>query len=497
MPDSASTWCAESTVPSASFGSSSDISRSSPSSSENSRRQPVEGCLALGSSASSASASSSARRRGVPGASATAGSSPSCRKRSRTNFSARAISAELGMVVAARATEVDSAIEGSGLRDRAAGKVTSTRLEGNCARVAHQPETLCAPAFYVSSGYSTAGREPRLPAGGEDGCTSARALGAVRDAPSARLCRVTPTRLALLAVTAGIAALLIVGLLELGGGSGGQPSRLTPAEMQARLRGSPPQLAALHARAAQLLPGGLGALRGRLAALRGTPVVINKWASWCEPCRAEFGAFQQVSVRRGREVAFVGIDSGDASKGARRVVPALVPRPLPELLRRERAGRRCDHRLELHAGHRVHRPARGACTSTRAPIPTPPSSNVTSGATRWGPEPMPELRIDPLSRAPHDRRRRAQPAPGRRAALRARRADRPRAGPVRGGPRGPHAAGALRGAPGRRAAGLPGLDGAGRARTSTPRSKPSGRRARLPRSKPSRRRAGAAPRSCS
>ena len=78
------------------------------------------GVLDLGSAASSASATSSARRRGVPGARATAGSSPSWTKRSRTSFSARAISAELGMVVAARATEVGSAIEGSGLRDRAA-----------------------------------------------------------------------------------------------------------------------------------------------------------------------------------------------------------------------------------------------------------------------------------------------------------------------------------------------------------------------------------------
>ena len=56
VPERASTWWAESTVPSTSFGSSSESSRSRPSSSENSRRQAVEGCLALGSSSSSASA---------------------------------------------------------------------------------------------------------------------------------------------------------------------------------------------------------------------------------------------------------------------------------------------------------------------------------------------------------------------------------------------------------------------------------------------------------
>ena len=45
-------------------------------------------------------------------------------------------------------------------------------------------------------------------------------------------------------------------------------------------------------------------------------MVINKWASWCVPCRAEFGAFQGASVALGREVAFIGIDSGDTSHAA-------------------------------------------------------------------------------------------------------------------------------------------------------------------------------------
>jgi cytochrome c biogenesis protein CcmG/thiol:disulfide interchange protein DsbE len=82
--------------------------------------------------------------------------------------------------------------------------------------------------------------------------------------------------------------------------------------MRASLAGSPPALAALHAQADEIVSGGLPALRARLAALRGTPVVINKWASWCEPCREEFGVFQRVAVARGREVAFLGIDSNDS-----------------------------------------------------------------------------------------------------------------------------------------------------------------------------------------
>jgi cytochrome c biogenesis protein CcmG, thiol:disulfide interchange protein DsbE len=128
----------------------------------------------------------------------------------------------------------------------------------------------------------------------------------------------TPKRLSLAAGGAALLALLVVGLVQLAGSSSppAQRSKLTLAQMQAALAGAPAPLAALHAQANQLLGGGEAALDARLATLRGRPIVINKWASWCVPCRSEFGAFQQASLALGREVAFIGIDSADTSRAA-------------------------------------------------------------------------------------------------------------------------------------------------------------------------------------
>jgi cytochrome c biogenesis protein CcmG/thiol:disulfide interchange protein DsbE len=124
-------------------------------------------------------------------------------------------------------------------------------------------------------------------------------------------------------------ALLALALALAGCGAADPKSEAPPLATQLqRLEGAPPPLAKLHAQAGELLGGGAGAFEARLRALEGYPVVVNKWASWCPPCRAEFPYFQEQAVRRGRKVAFVGVDSNDNAGDARKFL-AELPVPYP------------------------------------------------------------------------------------------------------------------------------------------------------------------------
>ncbi len=132
------------------------------------------------------------------------------------------------------------------------------------------------------------------------------------------------SNLRILFLAALLAAVAVAGCGSSEGGSyGGEHPDYARA-----LAGSPPPLASLHEQGNRLLPGGIDAYEDRIAALRGFPVVVNVWASWCGPCRFEFSEFQQVAADYGKRVAFLAIDSQDSEDAAETFLEeAPVPYP--------------------------------------------------------------------------------------------------------------------------------------------------------------------------
>jgi peroxiredoxin len=67
--------------------------------------------------------------------------------------------------------------------------------------------------------------------------------------------------------------------------------------------------------------------RGRVVSLeqyRGSLVVMNLWASWCPPCRAEMPDLQRLAVAEaGRGIAIVGVNEGESPQRARAFADAL------------------------------------------------------------------------------------------------------------------------------------------------------------------------------
>jgi cytochrome c biogenesis protein CcmG, thiol:disulfide interchange protein DsbE len=145
-------------------------------------------------------------------------------------------------------------------------------------------------------------------------------LKVISDTPTHRCARAT------LAVAALAAALVAAGCSN--SSSGNPDSKLSLDQATQPLTGAPPQLAEIRGQANQLLDGGKDAFDQRLEALKGTPVVVNDWASWCGPCRFEFPFLQSQASKHAKDVAFLGVDTDDSDASAKTFLGEL-PLPYP------------------------------------------------------------------------------------------------------------------------------------------------------------------------
>jgi thiol-disulfide isomerase/thioredoxin len=116
---------------------------------------------------------------------------------------------------------------------------------------------------------------------------------------------------------AALSAVLLAALLYSGcGAAGDDEAGGSHPDYAKALAGAPAPLGDLYEQANELLPGGVEAYEKRISQLRGYPIVVNVWASWCVPCRQEFPVLQKLSARYGKKVAFLGLNSEDSDDAA-------------------------------------------------------------------------------------------------------------------------------------------------------------------------------------
>jgi cytochrome c biogenesis protein CcmG/thiol:disulfide interchange protein DsbE len=116
--------------------------------------------------------------------------------------------------------------------------------------------------------------------------------------------------------------------LGLGAAVAGCGQSISSSTGPAPVRASTPALRQVQDQGSRVLDGGVAAFKARLAKLRGRPIVVNQWASWCPPCRQEFPYLQRVAARYGDRVAFLGVDANDNRDDAKAFL-SKFPTPYP------------------------------------------------------------------------------------------------------------------------------------------------------------------------
>jgi thiol-disulfide isomerase/thioredoxin len=69
-----------------------------------------------------------------------------------------------------------------------------------------------------------------------------------------------------------------------------------------------------------------------LSALRGSVVILNFWATWCEPCRGELPLLDRIAADRAGSVAVIGVDADESEGPVRAYAESLGLKSLRILL---------------------------------------------------------------------------------------------------------------------------------------------------------------------